>query len=36
MLGLSNIPSSSTRCAMSVSNTVCNVAVVTVEQRSIE
>ena len=36
MLGLSSIPSSSTRCAISVSNTVCSVAVVTVEHRSIE
>ena len=36
MLGLSSMPSSSTRCAISVSNTVCSVAVVTVEHCSIE
>ena len=36
MFGFSSMPSSSTRCAISASNTACSVSVVTVEQRSIE
>ena len=36
MFGFSSMPASSTRCAMSSLNTVCNVSVVTREHSSIE